>query len=189
MLPINQYLNVDYPGDLAVFRGSFPPRHGIAGLICGWTIDNLLAEDRVSGYTSPDRFLCVQYAMNLLNQAIWSYFRTAHLRWINSCAPFLTSRCAMAHGGIHSPESILKYAAKPWAREHVRIEISESLLDETERFFIPAYVESLPGMRRVFHLGLISGNALLQHILADKDCCGFAVRHARREGTIGAERT
>jgi hypothetical protein len=185
MSSIGQYLRGDYMGDLTDFLDSPPREYGIAGLICGRTIESLLTPDQIGKYADPERFLCVQYGMNLLNQAIWTYFRSAHWAWISSCAPFLTSRCPSAHGGILYPESVLRYAARPLFRNHLRIVVSESLVEETEAYFIPAYPETLPGMERHFSAGLISGNALVQAILNDKDCLGFAMRYARRQWKAG----
>jgi len=177
---MRSYFQNAYFEDVAEFGGRKALVNGIAGLICGANIDNLLAPERIKRYRDPERFLCVQYAMNLLDQAIWTYFRKSHPKWLVSCAPFFTSRCSMCHGGIHSPESLLLYAANPVTKEHVRLEIPASLLQEVEEFFIPAYIESLPRMRRLLDSELISGPAILQHILEDKDCNGFAARYARR---------
>lgn len=186
MPSFDQYLSRDYLDDLTAFLGSPPREYGIAGLICGRTIENLLTTDQIGKYADPEHFLCVQYGMNLLNQAIWTYFRPAHWAWISSCAPFLTSRCSSAHGGILYPGSILQYAERPWSRDHLRIVVSESLVEETEEYYIPAYLESLPGMKRHLSAGLISGTAFVQAILNDEDCQGFAMRYARRQRKAGA---
>lgn len=112
LLP-EEYIVHYYLDDLAVFyQGDDMPTSGPFGLICGYTVSVFDYPQKINLFKSPLHFLLTTYCLNLLNQGIFSYFRSAISEWSQDSLPFMDCRCEHRHGGFYYPGSILRYACE-----------------------------------------------------------------------------
>ena len=169
MSPI-EYFPALYRCDLAVFAGSAEiPLHGPFGALCGMTVGNLFEPAKRNAFKSASGFLCTQYALNLLDQAVYTYHPSLLSTWRLRVDPFVDIRgCHAGHGGwTHQPRSVLAFARRP---SHVPRAQPVELEDE-----LPAYVrffffDYLPSVLDAANHESISPTDLLGALQRDPDC-------------------
>jgi hypothetical protein len=141
----------------------------------------LLDADRIMHFNSPQHFLCVQYELNLLNQALYTHAHLAYAPWLGASAPFADCRCSSRHGGVFTPGSLFRYAENPTGYKNlVPVPVSEQLKREFDEFFVPQYLTSLQPLQQPIKLGVLNLGELLAAILGDPDCEDFRERFRRR---------
>jgi hypothetical protein len=127
------YFENHYAADFALFGGD---------TMCGITMsENLLPEKR-SKFVGIAEFIVSQFELNLLNQVIYTHFKSNHLARQNFSSPFAnTLLCFAGHGmASHAPHSILRFVQDPSVRrEAVPVLIAWDLLTDYTRFFLNDY--------------------------------------------------
>jgi len=123
----------------------------VNGMLCSGTFLNIKKNQiEIKFY---EEFFCCQYALNLLNQAIHTYFREDEFYWEKNSPPFLDMRmCSVHHGGIFVPRDLLR---------HVNIEKENLTL--YIKYFIFTFLLSL-------NLQTIKPDSLLYYLKNDNDC-------------------
>lgn len=172
------YFREMYLSDWTLFSSDHSVRKGPSGILCGMTMVGVLGTDRIHKFNNPQHFLCVQYELNLLNQAIYTYCRDMHYDWTQAAAPFADCRCASAHGGVYTPESIYRYAEQPAGYpEEVSIVVPAALKREFDQLFVPQYLTSSSTFSCHRLLSTAEIGHLKTSILADPDYVEFRRRY------------
>jgi hypothetical protein len=175
------YFHEAYLTDWARFAGEDRAVHGPSSVLCGMTMMALLDAERIASFKSPQHFLCVQYELNLLNQALYTHAYASHGYWISASAPFADCRCPSRHGGVFSPESLFRYAEHPTSYKNlVPLVVPDQLKREFDEFFVPKYLASLEPLQQAIEFDTLNLDELLAAILKDPDCEGFKKRYQSR---------
>ena len=169
MLP-SEYLPTQYLHDLSIFNGGKElPEHGPFWMLCGMTIGNLFEPEKRFLFTNPSGFLCSLYALNLLNQGIYTYFPDLLNQWSSKVIPFVDIRgCHSGHGGFtHAPNSILTFSRNPSYIPRARpIELDKDIMDYTQYFFfayLPTIFDGQEGRS-------LEPSILLDYLKSDPSC-------------------
>lgn len=153
-----------YRIDLAVFceTAGAPPESGPFYCLCGWTMENLLKNHE--RFADPVGFMCVQYALNLLDQGIYCHFPRLIGDWRRASPPFLDLRaCHAGHGGLSGrPQSILWFVRERWTLPDAESVDWDRCVFSYLRFFLDQYLPAA--------LPELPVAQLLQALVADPDC-------------------
>jgi hypothetical protein len=169
-----EYFPHHYRADLRFFSQSEVPRNGSFSVLCGWTLVHVFLPENTEKYADPASFLCVLYELNLLNQAIYTYFPADHGRWLRSCEPFPDTRnCGWGHGGMsHDPGSILRFSENPFGIADARpLSISNEKLNEYTNYF---FGEVLRSECERMTFWTLRPETLIERLMSDNDCPEFS---------------
>ncbi len=179
-----EYFSDHYINDLRLFAGgSDMPTHGPFGLLCGLTIGMIFEPNKIGEYSDPVGFLCSLYALNLLNQGIYTYFPEYHSRWLSRVAPFVDVRtCYAGHGGFYNhPDAIIRFARNPSYIPRAKPMPIDDQLGSYVSFFLNRYLPDL--MTQGSHGTTIEGDhhftssALTNRLMRDPDCTELQLMH------------
>ena len=131
------YINNHYFMDFKQFPGS---RHAL----CGATISESLRSHNAENLTDISAFYCCQYALNLINYGIKTYFVSEHRTWLAKSPPFADcTACDLFHGGVNSADSVLAYLRRNSAEcERVGLILTDESLNSYLSYFF-TYIEYL----------------------------------------------
>ena len=141
-----EYFPSIYRNDLRVFsewKSLTIPDYGPFDQLCGWTVGALFEPTQRIKYASPSDFICCLYALNLLNQSLYSMHSDYYYEWCAKSEPFIDSRgCKSGHGGFTSaPNSILRFARDPsYVPRATPVEISNDQIQSYIRYFFNEYL-------------------------------------------------
>jgi hypothetical protein len=114
-----------------------------ADSLCGANLAEIMRPDRRARFTGLAEFILCQFALNLLNQAIYTHLSQHRSAWRSFTAPFgNTLFCFSGHGmASHAPDSILRFAQSPMTGSLAApISFSREQLADYSRYFFRDYV-------------------------------------------------
>ena len=163
-----EYFPSIYRDDLRIFadwKNLTIPDYGPFDQLCGWTVGALFEPTQRIKYASPSDFICCLYALNLLNQSLYSMHGDYYYEWCAKSEPFIDSRgCKSGHGGFTSaPNSILRFARDPsYVPRATQVDISNEQIMIYLDYFCAEYLKQTIPPSFLLEVDLIKLTELLK---------------------------
>ena len=160
-IPPADYLEQHYAVDFQVFGSD---------AMCGFSLSDSLRPPKRVRYRALPEFVVCQFALNLLNQAIYTHAGSFVSAWHHFSVPFAdTHGCWSGHGlGSHVPYFILRFAQQPFAAaDTVPVRLAWDIIRAYTTFFLDDYVSRF--VRTEVGTGF-PREAFLQAVAGDCDC-------------------